>query len=77
MGATPSEPCREEKLLLELLEREDIQGYLRMKPTTRHEAWLLVSALANASLARELRLMREALRHNGNGKDRAWGKINL
>lgn len=70
----PQQSNREEALLRELVAREDVWNYLQAKPTTRHEAWLLVSALSNLTLTREIRALREALedfgKQNGGGRKR-------
>ena len=63
-------PTTEEQTLCKLLEQTDMKGYMGTRPTTRHEAWLLASALSNIALLKEMRLFRETLREllgNGNG----------
>jgi len=74
-----SGPTTEEQTLYNLLQQTDMKTYMGTKPTTRHEAWLLASALSNIALLRELHLFREALKDlmNGNGKGEHRKKLEL
>jgi hypothetical protein len=50
------------------LKDESMRGYLKARPTTRHEAWLLMSALSNIELAKEMRELRSVIeKFAGNG----------
>lgn len=50
-----------EKVLGVALENEDTKKYLNKLPTTRHEAWLLITALGVLNLSEEVKKLREIL----------------
>ena len=77
---THLEPTVEEQTLYNLLQQTDMKSYMSVRPTTRHEAWLLVSALSNIALLKELRLFRESLKElagGGNSKGEHRKKLEL
>ena len=67
------------RMLIELLGDDKVSDYLVKKPTTRHEAWWLVTALASLSVLEEIRELRadlyELVNQSNNG-NRPKKKVN-